>query len=73
MEESSFRNMSLQYFVLSFADPVVSYPVSAGFNSFTDSPPTPAPALERIKVMVSSLIMKVMIMMMTIPGVASRR
>lgn len=43
--------MSLQVLLL-FADPVVSYPVSAGFNSFTDSPPTPSPAPERIKVTV---------------------
>ena len=41
--------------VLLFPDPVVSYPVSAGFNSFTDSP-TPAPTPERIQVRPSSLV-----------------
>ena len=46
--------------VLLFPDPVVSYPVSAGFNSFTDSPP-PAPAPERIQVRHSSLVTMMMI------------
>ena len=44
-----------------FPDPVVSYPVSAGFNSFTDIPPTPAPAPERVKVMVTSLMTMIII------------
>ena len=42
--------------VLLFPDPVVSHPVSAGFNSFTDSPPTPASAPERIQVRHSSIV-----------------